>query len=128
MRRVTATVFGLFGVLLVIGTGCDTTDTTAVNTQYVQVDGKTFNEKFTCNESFDGPSTAPTSPQGPGPVHLVSGTTYEVRDVPDTGFRVHRKLQPGWSSTCTATSPDGYTAAGLWTFGTSGNSFSGSST
>jgi hypothetical protein len=129
MGRTTAVFLGAFGVLLVIGSGCSSTDDTSINTAIIQVDGKTFNEKYTCNESFDGGplSCVDLAVQDQIQFTLLSGNTYEARDVPDTGF-LYTGTFNGLVFNWTATSPDGYTEAGSWTFGTSGNGFSGSST
>jgi len=130
MRRFTSAFLGVFVVLLVIGSGCSSSDSSSINgSSMLQIDGKSFNEKYTCNESFGGgPLTcADLAVQDTIQFTLISGSTYEARDVPDTGF-LYTGTFNGLVFNWTATSPDGYTEAGSWTFGTSGNSFSGSST
>jgi hypothetical protein len=126
MTRATIWVIGLFLVVLAIGVGCG--GNSPEPRQSFKVAGKTYTEKYTCSQQFTGeaPFCADLNAVDTIQFFSVGTNSYEVKDVPDTGFLyvgsfVERDFI--W----TATSPDGYTESGTWTFDARGNSFSGSS-
>jgi len=91
--------------------------------------GKSYTEKYTCNEEFGGvpPTTCPDLNVVDEIAFTATGTdTYEVRDVPDSGFLMTGTMA-GDVFTWSATSPNGYTETGTWTFSSDHSSFSGSS-
>jgi hypothetical protein len=115
-----------FGVCLLIGVGCSSSDQ---RHESMNLDGKFYREKFTCNEVFTGsPSlTCPDFNQTDEVQFVrVGGSSYEVRDVPDTGFLITGTLS-GLDFDWDATSPNGYTESGTWSFTSSGDSFHGPS-
>ena len=121
---------GLFTIALAAGFGCSNngSDMPGSGNQF-QVDGKSYNEIFTCSQQFTGgaPFCADLNASDTINFHLTGGGVYEVRDVPDTGF-VYMGTFSGTVFTWTATSPDGYTESGSWTFNLTATSFTGSST
>jgi hypothetical protein len=120
---------GVLVVALAAGLGCsNNTDTLGSGNQF-HVDGNSYNEIFTCSQQFTAspPFCADLNSSDTINFHLTGGGVYEVRDVPDTGF-VYMGTFSGTVFTWTATSPDGYTEQGTWTFNMTATSFTGSST
>jgi hypothetical protein len=123
-------VFGVFGVLLVLGTGCTSTDDMGITTPVVAVDGKAYNPLDSCDYQFaGGPLTCSPPADVIFPILFTSTGhgTYEARYVPDNGF-VRTGSFNGRTFHWTAVGSGGLTASGSWTFGSNFNSFSGSST
>jgi hypothetical protein len=117
-----------FTVALGLAYGCGSSTTPG---PVFVLDGKTYTEKFTCNKTLTagGPVTCPDlNATDVIQFQYVSGTTFVVHDVPDTGFLYTGTLS-GMTFTWTATSApaDAYTESGSWTFEASGATFSGSS-
>lgn len=94
----------------------------------VELDGFVFNEIFTCSQAFGSGTPFCADNQAPGQVRFAktSPSTYQVRDVPDTGL-VYNGTLGGLDFTWNAVSPDGYTETGTWTFSADGLGFSGTS-
>jgi hypothetical protein len=95
----------------------------------LELDGKIYNEKYTCNEQFGGvpPVTCPDLNEVDEINFVSTGpNTFEVRDVPDNGYVLTGTLS-GSSFVWTAISPLGYHESGTWTFSASGDTFTGSS-
>jgi hypothetical protein len=91
------------------------------------LDGVHFTEKYSCNETFVGQPAACSEIDAVDELAFVaSGGGYEVRDVPDTGF-VYTGSFRGDDFEWTATSPDGYTESGSWSFDDARTEFAGSS-
>lgn len=116
----------VFAAALGMGYGCGGA---APQTARPTPAGKTYKEKYTCNEQFGGvpPTTCPDlnvvdeiAFQSTGP------DTFDVRDVPDLGFLMTGTMS-GNTFVWSATSPNGYTETGTWTFSADFTSFSGSS-
>ena len=131
MKRSNVGFQGLFLALLVVGVGCTNSDDTTTTTPTFAVDGKSYIEKYTCNEVFP-PSPTLTCPdlavQDTIQLTLITGNQYEGRDVPDTGY-VYNGTFSGQVFTWTAVDPiNSYTESGVWTFDAAGNFFTGSST
>jgi len=115
-----------FFVCLVVGVGCSTSDD---RHDTFSLAGKVYSEKFTCNEVFAGsPTLSCPDLNDIDQIAFMqtSGNNYEVRDVPDSGF-VMNGTMTGLTFQWTATSPNGYTETGTWTFSNGGGSFSGPS-
>jgi hypothetical protein len=117
-----------FAAVVAVGYGCNSSDS-STPPQSFSLDGMTYTEKYTCNETFTGgpPYSCPDlnatdviNFQSTGSNHYVG------HDVPDTGFVYNGDLV-GTVFTWSATSPDGYTESGTWTFTSNGDSFAGSS-
>ena len=116
-----------FVAALALGLGCDSSTETPPP-RFI-LDGKIYTEKFTCNETSapGAPLTCPDLNQTDViQFEYTGGTTFEVRNVPDTGFIYTGELV-GMTFTWTATSPNGYTESGSWDFVSSGAEFTGSS-
>lgn len=92
------------------------------------LDGRTFNEIYTCIETPIGSDSFCADHNVHDAIRFthVGGGSYEVRDVPDTGF-----LSEGTIGCTTfawvASSPGEYTESGTWNFTSDLESFSGSS-
>lgn len=114
----------LFATALV-GFGCNNDDDTPV---VPILDGRTYTEMYKCSQTFTGgdPFCADDNATDSLAFNHVSGNTYEVRDVPDTGFAYTGTLS-GQTFTWTADSPDGYTEAGVWVFSSDFSTFEGAS-
>jgi hypothetical protein len=131
MKSTRMTLWIAFTAALGLGYGCGGTDYNngGSGSTPLALDGKTYGEKYTCNEQFGGvpPTTCPDLNEVDEIIFASTGPdTFEVRDVPDSGFVLTGTLS-GNSFVWTATSPLGYTEAGTWTFASSGATFSGSS-
>ena len=92
------------------------------------LDGRSFNEKYTCIQTFTGqePFCADFNESSLILFTHVGSGQYEGRDVPDSGFFLTGTLGCrtfSWG----ATSPDAYTEVGVWDFSGDGSSFDGSS-
>jgi hypothetical protein len=128
MRRVIRGLGTVAIAIVVGGTACSKNSNkgTPLAPPAVELDGFTFNEIFSCSQSPASgiPFCADllTSDQ----IHFTqtSSNTYNVRDVPDTGFFYSGTLS-GLQFSWTAVSPAGYTETGTWTFAADGLSFSG---
>ena len=93
------------------------------------LDDRTYVEKYTCVESYPGgePFCADSNASDSIKFDHLGGGSYEVRDVPPTGFVYNGTL------TCRtfdweALNPGTYTESGTWIFSNDLSSFSGSST
>ena len=119
------------GAILMAGFGCGSNGnkTTVAPPGAVDINGFTFNEIFTCNETFTGAAPVCADNQVADVIQFTStgASTYEGRDVPDTGF-IYTGTMSGLVLRWTAVSPNGYTESGSWTFAADGSTFSGSST
>lgn len=127
MNRVTTFVIGLFLVLLAVGVGCGGSE--PVNNNPFRVNGKVYQEKYTCSQQFtaQAPFCADLNVVDTIRFDSTGSNHYEVRDLPDTGF-LYTGTFTGQDFIWTATSPDGYHESGTWTFDAKGDVFSGSST
>jgi len=94
----------------------------------VELDGFIFNEAYTCSQAFgsDAPFCADNQATGQIQFTKTGSGTYQVRDVPDSGF-IYNGTLSGLTFTWTAVSPNGYTESGTWTFAADGQSFAGTS-
>jgi hypothetical protein len=113
---------------LALACGCDSSTTPS---PVFVLDGKTYTEAFTCNRTptGGGPVTCPdVNSTDVIQFQFVSGKTFVVHKVPDTGY-VYTGNLTGMTFTWTAVSApaDAYTESGSWTFMADGASFSGSS-
>jgi hypothetical protein len=92
------------------------------------LDGRTFNEIYTCIETPIGSDSFCADHNVHDAIRFthVGGGSYEVRDVPDTGFFSEGTI--GCTTfTWVASSPGEYTESGTWNFTSDLESFSGSS-
>lgn len=114
-----------FVAALALGYGCSSTTTPPPT---FVLSGKSYIEKFSCNEQFGGPPLSCSDLNALDAINFQSlgGDNFEVRNVPDSGF-VRTGTLTGNTFTWTATSLGGYTESGAWTFSESGGTFSGSS-
>ena len=125
MKKLECALWIAFLAALAMGYGCGRADSPH---QLSNLNGKTYTEKYTCNLTSSG---SPTSCSDLNAIdHIIfhkTGTdTYEVRDVPDSGF-IYNGTMVGDDFLWTATSPTGYTESGTWTFSARRDSFFGSS-
>ena len=123
--------FGL-GAALIVGPACGGdggNKTTFAPPGAVDINGFTYNEIFTCNETPAGGAAVCAENQAADVIQFTAtgSSTHEGRDVPDTGF-VYTGTMSGLVLTWTAVSPNGYTESGSWTFAADGSTFSGAST
>ena len=111
------------GAILMAGFGCGSNGnkTTVAPPGAVDINGFTFNEIFTCNETFTGAAPVCADNQVADVIQFTStgASTYEGRDVPDTGF-IYTGTMSGLVLRWTAVSPNGYTESGSWTFAADG--------
>jgi hypothetical protein len=130
MKMMIACALGVaFVAALGLGLGCNSSSyDNSPPPQNPSLDGKTYTEKYTCNEIFGAPPLSCPDLNVTDVINFQStgGNTFEGRDVPDTGY-VYTGTLSGTTLTWTATSPLGYTESGTWTFSASFDSFSGSS-
>ncbi len=125
MKRIERAMLIAFVASVVLGQGCITHDK---RHETFDLAGKIYTEKFTCNQTFTGqPAFCPDLDEV-NQLHFQStgSSTFEVRNIPDTGFVIDGTLI-GLSFDWTATSPNGYSESGTWTFSSGGGSFSGPS-
>jgi len=124
MKTTASAVILVFVAALVLGVGCSQDE----RHELFDLDGKLFTEKFTCNQTFTGqpPVCSDLNQVDQIEFHRIGFTTFEARNVPDTGFLIEGTLT-GSTFVWDATSPNGYTESGTWAFTSSGNSFSGPS-
>ena len=126
MRSIRLAFWCAFVAGLATGYGCGGNNNTAPRPTPA---GKSYKEKYTCNEQFGGvpPTTCPDLNVVDEIAFTSTGPdTFEVLDVPDSGF-VLTGTFVGNDFSFTATSPNGYTETGTWTFSADRGSFSGSS-
>ena len=129
MQRATPALVFVFVAVLGSAYGCGASNYSDPETpQDFSLDGATYTEKYTCNETFTGQPVACVDLAVSDVVTFQStGTyTYVGHDVPDTGF-VYNGTLIGTLFNWSATSPDGYTETGTWAFSANGDSFSGAS-
>jgi uncharacterized protein YgiB involved in biofilm formation len=114
----------VFAATLLLGYGCSDDE----RHQLFDLDGDIYTETFSCNQTFTGQQTTCPDLNETDRIQFerTGPNTFEVRDVPDTGFVINGTLV-GLVFTWNATSPNGYTESGTWTFSQSGGSFSGPS-
>ena len=129
MKRIMAAgLWTVFVMSLALGYGCGGASPTAPRTGFT-LGGKTYTEKYTCNEQFGGvpPTTCPDLNEVDVIIFQSTGANTVVGyDVPDTGY-VYTGTRTGDVLNWTAISPLGYTEAGTWTFSPDGSTFSGTS-
>jgi len=115
----------VFAAAVVAGIGCSHDDE---RHQSFDLDGDIYTEKFSCNQTFTGqPTTCPDFNQTDQIQFQQAGSnTWQVKNVPDTGFVITGSFS-GLDFHWTATSPNGYTESGTWTFSSNGNTFAGPS-
>jgi len=124
MKQIERVGFLAFIVAVVAGIGCGTDE----RHETLNLSGHVFTEKFSCNQAFTGQAAFCSDLNRTDVIEFTSTglNTYEVRDVPDTGFVIEGTLS-GLTFHWTATSPNGYSETGTWTFFSAGGSFSGPS-
>ena len=126
------TVFALWIALVAalgMEYGCASPNANRPGSGKIELDGKTYKEKYTCNEQFGGvpPTTCPDLNKVDTIGFLSTGpNTFEVRDVPDNGYVLTGTLS-GDTFIWSATSPLGYTETGTWIFSASADTFTGTS-
>lgn len=127
-KRSATCTLGL-AVLLQSACGSSGNKSTVAPPGAVDINGFMYTEIYTCNESRPGSPTVCADNQASDVIQFTAtgASTYEGRDVPDTGFTYNGTMS-GLVLTWTAVSPDGYTESGTWTFSADGSTFSGSST
>ena len=115
----------LFAGAVLAGFGCTDDDQAD---PFFELDGDTYSENFWCNKTFTGQPTTCPDPNRTDQVlfERTAPNTFEVRDVPDTGFLMVGSFS-GFDFHWTATRPTGATKSGTWTFSSDGNSFAGPS-
>jgi hypothetical protein len=94
------------------------------------LDGLVFNHAYKCSQTDPPPKGAwCADPSGMEKIVFKSSgaNSYDVRDVPDHGFQMSGTVS-GLTLTWTATSPNGYSEGGSWTFSADGSTFAGHST
>ncbi len=125
MQRARATVVGLFVGALLAGFGCSNNDE---RHEPFDLDGKLYHEKFSCNQTPTGQPTICSDFNQSDEIQFsrLGSNSFEARNVPDTGFHIVGTLS-GFVFQWTATSPNGYTESGTWTFSSNGNTFAGPS-
>jgi|CXWL01.1.fsa_nt_gi hypothetical protein len=120
-----------YGATVIVGLACSDGGNKAMVAPpgAVDINGFTYNEIFTCNETFAGgtPICADNQAADVSQFTATGPSAFVGRDVPDTGF-VYTGTMSGVILTWTAVSPNGYTESGAWTFSADGATFSGSST
>jgi hypothetical protein len=131
MRRVLRHLGPIAAVLVLAGSACTDSGNNKPNPlapPAVDVDGFTFNEIYNCSQTpaAGTPTCADQLATDQIQFTKTSSNTYNVRDVPDSGFYYSGTLS-GLDFTWTATSPNGYTENGTWTFAADGLRFSGTS-
>lgn len=114
--------------MLELACGSSANKSTVAPPGAVDINGFTYTEIYTCNETHTGSATVCADNQVSDVIEFTStgASTYVGRDVPDTGF-VYTATMSGLVLTWSAVSPDGYTETGTWTFSADGSTFSGSS-
>lgn len=131
MKRSTGIAACCLAGLVVLGFGCGSSNNKPVVAPpgAVDIDGFVYNQIYTCNQTRPGSATTCADNQVADVIQFTTtgGSTYEGRDVPDTGF-VYTATMSGLILTWTAISPNGYHESGVWTFSADGSAFSGSST
>ena len=125
MRKTEWAVLVVFVSAVLLGYGCSTHDE---RHEFFDLSGTFYTEKFTCNQTPTGQPTFCSDRDEVDQLQFERDgfNSYEVRNFPDTGFVIHGRLI-GLSFQWNATSPNGYTESGSWTFSPSGGSFSGPS-
>ena len=117
---------GLIGLVaaVLLGYGCSNDQ----RHEAFDLNGRIYTEKFSCNKIFTGqPAFCPdVNKVDQIGFQSTGSSTFEVRGIPDTGFVIDGALI-GLDFVWTATSPNGYTESGTWTFSSSGASFAGPS-
>ncbi len=129
MKKTGIVLWIAFVAALGMGYGCSDGNRPGSAPAKIELDGKTYGEKYTCNEQFGGvpPTTCPDLNEVDDIIFASTGpNTFEVRDVPDSGYVLTGTLS-GTSFIWSATSPFGYSETGTWTFSTDGSTFTGSS-
>lgn len=130
MRCSLRAVIMLLCVSLLAASGCGSSNkSTVAPPPGVDLDGFVFNEVYSCSQTpAGGPPAFCADDQAADTIQFfkTGSNTYQVRDVPDTGF-LYTGTLAGLVFSWNATSPNGYTESGTWTFTASGESFSGSS-
>lgn len=118
------------GLAAMLGLACGTSGNkaTVAPPGAVDINGFTYTEIYTCNQTRSGSGTVCADNQVSDVIQFTSTgpNTYQGRDVPDTGF-TYSGTMSGLVLTWSAVSPDGYTETGTWTFSADGSTFSGSS-
>lgn len=115
----------LFAAAVLAGFGCSDDDE---RHQFFDLDGDVYTEKFSCNQLRTGlPTTCPDFNESQQIQFNQTGSnSWRAEDVPDTGYVITGSFS-GLDFHWTATSPNGYTESGTWTFSSNGNTFSGPS-
>jgi len=129
MKKLGIVAWIAFVAALGLGYGCGGSSRPGGSPAKIALDGKTYNEKYTCNEQFGGvpPTTCPDLNLVDEIIFAsIAPNTFEVRDVPDSGYLLTGSLF-GNDFVWTATSPLGYTESGTWTFSSDGSTFTGTS-
>jgi len=117
-----------FVAALGLGCGCSSSDNNSTPPPTFNLDGRTYTEKYTCNQTFTGMSAtcADLNVSDVIAFQITGPYTYVGHDVPDTGF-VYNGTLIGTLFNWSATSPNGYSETGTWAFSGNGDSFSGAS-
>ena len=124
-RRLKGAAAALFAAAVLAGVGCSDDDD---RHEFFELDEDIYTIKFSCNQTPTGQPTICSDFNESQQIQfeLLSSNTYEARDVPDTGYVLTGSFS-GFDFNWTATSPNGYTESGTWTFSSDGNTFSGPS-
>jgi hypothetical protein len=124
MKRTECAVLVAFAAAVFVGQGCSNDE----RHQFLDLDGKLFTETFSCNQAFTGQPAFCSDLNRTDQIQFARTglNSYEVRNVPDTGFLIEGDVS-GLVFFWGATSPNGYSENGTWTFSPGGASYSGPS-
>lgn len=126
--RVSVQVAKLLCVALLAASGCSKSNkSTTAPPPGIDLDGFVYNEVYSCSHTpSGGPGSFCSDDQATDTIQFAKtgASTYQVRDVPDTGF-VYNGTLSGLVFSWNATSPDGYTESGTWIFSADAATFSG---
>ena len=135
MRRPLTLTFALTLITLCALAGCGTQPTNPfarfaflTPASPLAPDGLTYTERYKCSQAFTGmPAFCADADVSDDIQFTQTGpSSYTARDVPDTGY-LYTGTVSGRVLTWTATSPNGYSESGTWTFSADGSTFTGTS-